>query len=180
MSWTKTLNTKGQYFRKFIQSLKSNTGSVCRNNKNSCHKNSWSLLGTLCFWSHDFTFLSTIIEWEFLIGKKQRAGINIISDIEKLLKWLPVIYTRNKNQWMGWSNRPYSNSKKKLHWKCLLEKGNSGKFCRKSRICSTPTHGQWPRMNILIFCLGGFIALAADWKWSWNSILNVVEIYTGD
>ena len=139
MSWTKTLNTKGQYFRKFIQSLKSNTGSVCRNNKNSCHKNSWSLLGTLCFWSHDFTFLSTIIEWEFLIGKKQRAGINIISDIEKLLKWLPVIYTRNKNQWMGWSNRPYSNSKKKLHWKCLLEKGNSGKFCRKSRICSTPT-----------------------------------------
>ena len=138
MSWTKTLNTKGQYFRKFIQSLKSNTGSVCRNNKNSCHKNSWSLLGTLCFWSHDFTFLSTIIEWEFLIGKKQRAGINIISDIEKLLKWLPVIYTRNKNQWMGWSNRPYSNSKKKLHWKCLLEKGNSGKFCRKSRICSTP------------------------------------------
>ena len=27
---------------------------------------------------------------------------------------------------------------------------------------------------------GGFIALAADWKWSWNSILNVVEIYTGD
>ena len=138
MSWTKTLNTKGQYFRKFIQSLKSNTGSVCRNNKNSCHRNSWSLLGTLCFWSHDFTFLSTIIEWELLIGKKQRAGINIISDIEKLLKWLPVIYTRNKNQWMGWSNRPYSNSKKKLHWKCLVEKGNSGKFCRKSRICSTP------------------------------------------
>ena len=148
MSWTKTLNTKGQYFRKFIQSLKSNTGSVCRNNKNSCHKNSWSLLGTLCFWSHDFTFLSTIIEWEFLIGKKQRAGINIISDIEKLLKWLPVIYTRNKNQWMGWSNRPYSNSKKKLHWKCLLEKGNSGKFCRKSRICSTPTCGSSPGLSL--------------------------------
>ena len=98
VSWTKTLNTKGQYFRKFIQSLKSNTGSVCRNNKNSCHRNSWSQLGTLCFWSHDFTFLSTIIEWESIVCKKPRAEINIISDIDKILKWLPVVYDRMKKQ----------------------------------------------------------------------------------
>ena len=57
----------------------------------------------------------------------------------KILKWIPAIYARIKNQWMWWSNRPHSNSKKQLHWKCPVEKGNSGKFCQNARICSTPS-----------------------------------------
>ena len=41
---------------------------------------------TLCFWSHGFPFLCTIIGWVLLIGKLHRAKINVISDIERSLK----------------------------------------------------------------------------------------------
>ena len=41
---------------------------------------------TLCFWSHGFSFLCTIIGWGLLIGKLHRAKIDVISDIERSLK----------------------------------------------------------------------------------------------
>ena len=41
---------------------------------------------TLCFWSHGFPFLCTIIGWVLLIGKLHRAKINVISAIERSLK----------------------------------------------------------------------------------------------
>ena len=36
------------------------------------------------------------------------------------------------------SNHPYSKSKKQLQCLSPVEKGNTGKFCQNSRICSTP------------------------------------------
>ena len=88
-----------------------------------------------------------------LICKQHREKINVISDIEKLLKWLPVIFARMKIQWMWWSNLPNSNSRK-LHWYCLVENGNSGNLYQLSRICSTPI----PQSNVF-----------ACW---WTSILD--------
>ena len=78
-------------FRKYFLSLKSNAGSVCKKTRIFVNQNSWFLLATLCFWSLGFTFLFTIFELELLIDENHRAKINIISDIEKLLKWLPVV-----------------------------------------------------------------------------------------
>ena len=66
-------------------------GSVCKKTRIFSEQNSWFLLATLCFWSLGFTFLFRIFELELLIDENHRAKINIISDIEKLLKWLPVV-----------------------------------------------------------------------------------------
>ena len=41
-------------------------------------------------------FPYTIFECGLLINRKNRAKINVISDIEKLLKCLPVVYARIK------------------------------------------------------------------------------------
>ena len=53
------------------------------------------------------------------------------------------------------SNHPYSKSKKQLQCLSPVEKGNTGKFCQNSRICSTPNSR--PDRDLFVFILHGNI-----------------------
>ena len=63
-----------------------------------------------CYWCFYYFFCVRLgrygpctfpLDLLLIIGKKPRTEINIISDMDKVLKWLPVIYERIKNHRIG-------------------------------------------------------------------------------
>ena len=71
-----------------------NTGSVCKKSRIFAET-----IPDLC-WAPSASgpmislFLYTIFESGLLIDRDHRAKMNVISDIEKFLKWIPVVYAR--------------------------------------------------------------------------------------
>ena len=76
--------------------------------------------------------------------------------------------------WIWWSNCPYFDAKKDLHWIYLVEKGKSGYSCQDAKFCSTPTYPGWP--GLIFGVPNGPFLLSTVWKnqhlYCWQRILS--------